>query len=138
LLVCVRSLCITWFFVFYFHFTNLTGRQNHISLIMGAFGDIFESPLAHFFLHLFFIFFLSSFSIFFPFQLLQEASCLCPLFSLPTCYVLGEETTFPSALAFHIHLAQDTIIQLLPWILCLFFPAGFKIPHLYSWNIEHL
>ncbi|KAG4961651.1 hypothetical protein JHK82_038336 [Glycine max] len=68
----------------------------------------------------------------------KEASCLCPLFSLPTCYVLGEETTFPSALAFHIHLAQDTIIQLLPWILCLFFPAGFKIPHLYSWNIEHL
>ncbi|KAH1215684.1 GPI transamidase component PIG-T [Glycine max] len=68
----------------------------------------------------------------------NQASCLCPLFSMPTCYVLGEETTFPSILAFHIHLAQDTIIQLLLWILCLFFPAGLKIPHLYSWNMEHL
>ncbi|KAG4384007.1 hypothetical protein GLYMA_13G196150v4 [Glycine max] len=56
----------------------------------------------------------------------MPTSCLCPLFSMPTCYVLGEETTFPSALAFHIHLAPDTIIQLLLWILCLFFSCRFK------------
>ena len=56
----------------YFHFTNFTGRQNHISLIVEAFGDSFESPLARFFLHLFFIFFLFPFfsqvSQFFPFS----------------------------------------------------------------------
>ncbi|KAH1217332.1 GPI transamidase component PIG-T [Glycine max] len=68
-------------------------------------------------------------------RVLLHTSCLCPLFSMPTCYVLGEETTFPSTLVFHIYLAQDTIIQLLLWILCLFFPeVWFSLLTLYSYD----
>ena len=117
------------FLIFYFHFTNITRRQNHISFIVEAFGDTYKSSLAHFFLYLllFFLcpFFISSFSFFFKF-----CRNLYPS-SLWQHVLSNEETSFPSPfqhrrfglrikfslphlkpLSFHMHLAEDTTYPL--------------------------
>ena len=81
LLICIRSVSIiVMFLIFYFHFTNFTRRQNNISFIVEASGGSSKSPLAYFFLHLFFLFFLClflSFSFFFLFNFYWNC-CLCP------------------------------------------------------------
>ena len=95
LLICIRSVSIiVMFLIFYFHFTNFTRRQNNISFIVEASGGSSKSPLAYFFLHLFFFILPLSFFkflIFLSFQFLLELLPL-PLLSLPTCFVSDEES----------------------------------------------